>query len=211
MSPLQKRIISCIDLLKEATKDFPPTMTRSIINDYGKDPFLILISCLLSLRARDTMTYPISKKLFSLARTPQEILAIEQTDLEDLLHPLGFFRKKAHRIKQVSQELLDRFGGKVPDTQEELLSIKGVGRKTANLVLGAAFDVPAVCVDTHVHRLANKWGWVATKNEAETEKELMRLVPKKYWNSLNEYLVLWGQNARSLNEVCPKIGVTNHR
>jgi endonuclease III len=215
------RIIQCIDLLKEATKGFRPTMTSSIIADYGRDPYLILISCLLSLRAKDTVTYPVSKQLFARAKSPQEMLAIPQAQLEELLYPLGFYRVKAQRVKEVSKELLDRFGGVVPHTEDELLSIKGIGRKTANLVLGAAFDIPALCVDTHVHRLANRLGWIRTKTAHETERELKRLLPQEYWNVVNTYLVLWGQNICVpisplcsqcvLSPLCPKIGVTKRR
>ena len=205
MVSIQSQIISCLTFLNKATKAFPPTLTRALEQDFGRDPFLLLISCLLSLRARDTVTYPISKELFQRARTPEELLRIPQKDLEKLLYSLGFYKTKARRIKEVAQELISRFGGKVPRTQEELLSIKGVGRKTANLVLAAAFDIPAICVDTHVHRLANRWGWVKTKNTEQTEQELMKLVPKKYWNELNTSLVLWGQNAckpRSKSPCC---------
>ena len=217
---LQQRILRCLDILREATKDMPPTLTTALIQDYGRDPFIIFISCLLSLRARDTVTYPVSRKLFARARTPQELLDIPLSELEELLYPLGFYRKKAQTIRSASHELIKRFKGKVPDTEEELLSIKGVGRKTANLVLGFAFEIPAICVDTHVHRLANRLGWVQTTNPDDTERELKKLVPKKYWIELNTYLVLWGQNVCLprpkcsqcvVCRLCQKNGDTNNR
>ena len=221
MTPLQKRIIKCIELIKEATAGLRPTLTASLIKDFGRDPYIILISCLLSLRARDTMTYPVSKALFARAKTPQELLQIDQKELEELFYPLGFYRVKAQRVKEVSQELIKRFGGNVPQTEEELLTIKGIGRKTANLVLGAAFEKPAICVDTHVHRLANRLGWVETKTPAQTEVALKHVVPKEYWLQVNNYLVLWGQNicvpisplcSRCvLNPLCPKVGVAKRR
>ena len=221
MEPLQEQILKNIELLRQATREFPPTLTTALVKEYGQDPFIILISCLLSLRARDTMTYPVSRKLFALARTPQEIAALPLPTLEELFHSLGFFRVKARRVKEVSQELLNRFGGRVPGTEEELLSLKGVGRKTANLVLGSAFNIPAICVDTHVHRIANRLGWIATKTPEETEQALKRVIPQKYWIEVNTLLVLWGQNvclpsvprcsSCVLNPFCPKIGVTRKR
>ena len=221
MMPVQERIIASLKLLQEATKDLPPTLTMALIKDFGRDPYLILISCLLSLRARDTMTYPVSKKLFNLVKTPKEMVLVPLKDLEQLFYPLGFFRTKAMRVKEVSKDLLERFAGQVPRTQKELLSIKGIGRKTANLVLACAFDIPAICVDTHVHRIANRLGWVTTKTPDETERELMKIVPQNLWIELNTYLVQWGQNVctpRSprcsscvLNPLCPKIGVTTRR
>ncbi len=221
MSQLQKKIVQCLDLLREATKGMTPTLTQSLIKKYGRDPFIILISCLLSLRARDTMTLPVSLILFERARTPEELLKIPLNELEELLYPLGFYHKKAQVIRSASLELLTRFKGKVPHTEEELLSIKGVGHKTANLILGSAFEIPAICVDTHVHRLANRLGWVQTTHPDDTERELKRLVPQEYWIELNTCLVLWGQNVCVplspkcsqcvLNPLCPKVGVTRSR
>jgi len=221
MGVSQKTIIECILLLRKATKDMVPTLTSSLVKEFGRDPFVILISCLLSLRARDVMTYPVSQKLFARARTPEGLLAISLSQLEQLLYPLGFYRKKAQVIRSVSKELIERFKGKVPHTEEELLSIKGVGRKTAQLVLGSAFTMPTICVDTHVHRIANRLGWVKTTRPEETERELKRLVPEEYWIDLNTYLVQWGQNICVplspkcsqcvLSPVCPKVGVLKRR
>ncbi len=218
---LQEKIVRIIQLLKEATKDMPPTLTTSLIREYGRDPFIILISCLLSLRAKDTATYPVSKKLFERVRTPEELLKMPVRELEELLYPLGFYRKKAQTVRSVCQELITRFKGKVPQTEEELLSLKGVGRKTAQLVLGSAFKVPTICVDTHVHRIANRLGWIQTTHPDETERELKRLIPQEYWLDINTYLVMWGQNICVpispkcsqcvLSPLCPKIGVGKRR
>lgn len=221
MIELQRRILKSLELLKEATKELPPPLTTLLIKDYGRDPFIIFISCLLSLRAKDVVTYPVSRKLFKRASTPLELLEVPVQELEKLFYSLGFYRKKARLVKEVSKELIERFDGQVPSTLKELLSIKGVGRKTANLVLGEAFLIPALCVDTHVHRVANRLGWVTTTNPLKTEYELKRLVPKDYWISLNRYLVTWGQNICVpispkcsqciLTTLCPKIGVTQKR
>lgn len=196
-------------------------MASALVKRYGKDPFIVLISCLLSLRARDLVTFPLCIKLFEQARTPQELLAIPRSDLEKLLYPLGFYRKKALLLHQVSKDLIDRFHSKVPHTLKELLSIKGVGRKTANLVLGQAFDIPAICVDTHVHRISNRLGIIATKTPQETEKALMEILPPEYWVEYNRLLVMWGQNicvpispfcSRCvLFPVCQRVGVKKSR
>jgi endonuclease III len=221
MNPKTKNILTCLELLKKATKDMTKPMSVMLVEDFGRDPFIILISCLLSLRAKDTVTYPVSKILFKKVRTPGELLKVPLQELEEIFYPLGFYRKKAITVKAVSKELIDRFGGEVPSTEEELLSLKGVGRKTANLVLGMAFNKPAICVDTHVHRLSNRLGWVATQHPDQTEQELKRLVPEEYWIDLNNYLVMWGQNicvpispfcSRCvLSPLCPKLGVTKSR
>jgi endonuclease-3 len=207
--------------MREATKGMPPTLTTALVAEYGHDPFVILISCLLSLRAKDTATYPISKKLFQRVRTPQELLLVPIGELEGMFFSLGFYRKKAQVVRSVCKELIERFKGHVPSSEEELLSIKGVGRKTAQLVRGMAFNIPSICVDTHVHRIANRLGWIQTTHPDETESELKRLVPRQYWIELNTLLVLWGQNVCVpispkcsqcvLSPLCPKIGVDKRR
>ena len=215
------RIIKILNLLKSATADMQQPMSVVLGQIYGRDPFITLISCLLSLRARDVMTLEISKELFSRIRTPQELIRVPVEELEELFYPLGFYRKKARLMGDVAEDLLARFNGKVPGTLEELLSIKGVGRKTANLVLGEGFGIPSICVDTHVHRLSNRLGWVKTTNPEQTEMELRKLVPEDYWISLNHLLVMWGQNICTplspwcsrcvLNPLCPKVGVVKNR
>ncbi len=193
--------LKIIKILRKKTKNFPEPMSERIKDEYNNDPYLILISCLLSLRARDAVTYPISKKLFEVARTPQEMLAIPLRELERIIKPIGFYHNKAKTLKSVSKELIDRFHEKVPNTEDELLSIKGIGHKTAALVLSVAFGKPAICVDTHVHRLANQFGLVHTKTADQTEVALMELLPKKYWSEVNHLFVKWGQNAPRKNQV----------
>ncbi|HBL98667.1 TPA: endonuclease III [Candidatus Dependentiae bacterium] len=182
-----------LDCMKRVVAEFPPPLSVQLVQEMGRDPFLILISCLLSLRARDVMTYPVVKKLWARAKGPKELLTIPMHELEAIIRPIGFFRKKAAVLHAVSKELLERFGGKVPSTREELLSLSGVGRKTANLVLSEAFGVPAICVDTHVHRIANHMHMVKTKTVEETERALERLAPREQWSQINHILVAWGQ------------------
>lgn len=180
--------------LEQGCARFGDPMGYQLIDQYGKDPYVILIACLLSLRARDTVTYPVVQKLFTRARTPEELLALSKDELETLLRPLGLYRRKAEVLRAVSEKLLADYAGKVPATEEELLSLPGVGRKTANLVLGLGFDVPAICVDVHVHRIANRLGLVHTKTPEQTERALMQIIPKAQWLAVNRLFITWGQH-----------------
>ena len=180
--------------LKILTRDMPQPMCTFLAQKYDKDPFVILIACLLSLRTRDTSALPVVEKLLVRARDPRSILDITQRDLEKMVFSLGFYHQKARTMRVVCQELIDRFGGKVPDNFDALVSLTGVGGKTANLVLAESFDVPALAVDTHVHRLANKWGLVATKTPEQTELALKKIVPQKHWREINRLMVMCGQN-----------------
>jgi len=162
--------------------------------EYGKKPFLILVSCLLSLRSKDLVTIHICRNLFEIAKTPQELLSIPQNKLEKNLFTGGFYKNKAKVLLEVSRTIHEEYGGKIPDSKEELVALPGVGPKTANLVLGLAFDIPAICVDVHVHRISNRLGVVKTKNVIETEKALEKLLDKKDWIKWNKLLVMWGQN-----------------
>ena len=192
-------IFSLVSRIRKKTEKFPKLMSFLIIDQFGKDPFLLLISCILSLRARDTVTLPVSLNLFKHVRTPQDIVAIPLQKLEELIYPVGFYKRKSRQIKQISTLLLNMYDGKVPDTEKALLALPGVGIKTANLVLSMAFDIPAICVDIHVHRISNRLGLVTTQTPEQTEKELKKILPKKYWIEWNKLLVLWGQN------VCPRL------
>lgn len=210
-----------IQILRDATRGMVEPMSFTLVQLYGRDPFIILISCLLSLRAKDSVTLPISIELFKRYKTPQDFIDIPTPELERLIFKIGFYRKKAVVLKQVCAELITRFDSKVPSTQEALLSLPGVGIKTANLVLGEGFGMPAICVDTHVHRIANRLGWVDTATPEQTERYLTDHVPKEYWIELNRRLVMWGQNVCvpispfcsrcPLEQLCPKKGVTRHR
>ena len=193
-------------------------MVSTLIDQFGPDPFLVLISCLLSLRTKDTVTLPICIRLFAQAKTPQEFLKIPQTQLQKLIYSVGFYRRKAAVLHSVCQQIIDEFNGKVPKTREKLLSLPGVGRKTANLVLGEGFGIPAICVDTHVHRISNRLGLVKTSTPAQTEAALEKILPKEYWIEWNQLLVMWGQNICvpispycsrcPVFDLCKRVGVT---
>ena len=185
-------------------------MVSTIIDKFGQDQFLVLISCLLSLRAKDTVTLPICLRLFAQAKTPQELLKISQAQLQKLIYSVGFYRRKAAVLHAVSQQIIKEFNGKVPKTREELLSLPGVGRKTANLVLGEGFGIPAICVDTHVHRVSNRLGLVKTRTPEQTEAALEKILPKEYWIEWNQLLVMWGQNiCVPISPYCSKCPVFN--
>jgi endonuclease-3 len=184
-------------------------------------PFKILVSCLLSLRTTDKNTEKASKNLFSVADTPEKIVRLSMKELERLIYSSGFYRNKAKVIKNVSEVILENYSGKVPDDFNELIKIKGIGRKTANIVLSYGFGKDAIAVDTHVHRIPNRIGWIKTRNPEETEVELMKIIDRKYWQQVNSLLVLHGQNiCRPLSpkcSICPiekyckKIGVKKVR
>lgn len=161
---------------------------------HHREPFLVLVSCMLSLRTRDETTAQASARLFEKAANPAAMVNLSARVIEKLIFPVGFYRTKARAIIESSRRILESFSGKVPDTIEELLTLPGVGRKTANLVLGLGFGLPAICVDTHVHRISNRLGWIKTKNALDTEKALENIVPQDLWIKLNTVLVTFGQN-----------------
>lgn len=188
------KILESLKIMAKQVVDMPPTLSELVIKEYGKDPYLILISCLLSLRSRDPVTYLVVKDLFSRVKTPIQMLKLDINELEKIIYPIGFYKRKSQILKSVSKELIERFNSQVPKTEKELLSIKGIGRKTANLVLNQAFDVPTIIVDTHVHRISNHLGWVKTKTPDQTEEALKKIIPQKLWSQVNNILVKWGQN-----------------
>lgn len=210
-----------VNLLEKNTYQYMQPLIDIIIEEYGKDPFLILIGCLLSLRAKDITTIHVCRDLFTHVKTPQQLLALPIKDLEKIIFKTGFYKNKARVLQSVSADLLQRFDGTVPDTYEELISMKGVGPKTANLVLGLAFGKPAICVDTHVHRISNRLGLITTKTPEQTEVALKKVLPRKYWTVWNKHLVIWGQNVCVpispkcstcvLNKICKKVGVRKSR
>lgn len=185
-----------IDALTIRVAGFPLPMCDTIIAEYGKNPFLILVNCLLSLRARDVVTIHVCRTLFSRIRTPQELATMPREELEKIIYKTGFYQNKARVLQAVSLALIERHSGEVPTTEAELLALPGVGQKTANLVLGLAFETPAICVDTHVHRISNLWGIVHTKTPDETEKELKKSIPRAHWITWNRLLVTLGQNMK---------------
>jgi endonuclease-3 len=171
------------------------------------NPYQVLISCLLSLRSRDEITERVSEKLFAKARTPKQIAGMPLRTLEKTIHSINYYKTKARRIKQISQELVEKHNSKVPNTMEELLAFKGIGRKTANIVLVYGFGIKAMPVDVHVHVVTNRLGWVFTKNADKTEDELRKFIPKRHWLQLNDLLVMHGQNIcltrKPKCEICP--------
>jgi endonuclease-3 len=183
-----------------------------------EDPFQVLIGTLLSARTQDATTAAASERLFKVARTPKAMAALTVTRIERLIYPVSFYRHKARHVKATCRILVDKFHGRVPQTMEELLTLPGVGRKTANLVLILAFkSARNICVDTHVHRISNRLGWVKTGLPDETEQALYKATPPRWWPIINLYLVTWGQNvcrplyprcgACAIRRWCPRVGV----
>lgn len=187
----------------------------------GDDPFRILIATILSLRTRDTVTSVVSRHLFEQADTPQAILALPRETLREIIRPVGFYNNKTDTIRKICQLLLDQYGGQVPDELNELLKLPGVGRKTANLVVIAGYNKPGICVDTHVHRISNRFGYVKTKNADKTEMALRKVLPPDLWMDINRLLVTLGQNICHptspkcsicvINDLCPRLNVTRSR
>jgi endonuclease III len=196
-----KHIDFLVKELRKYTKDLPIPAALFIISSLGKNPFLILISCILSLRTKDTVSLPASMRLFEHARTPQEMLMLPLPLLEELIYPVGFYRRKSLQIKEICTDLINKYNSKVPSHKKDLLSLKGVGIKTTNLVLGLGFSIPALCVDIHVHRISNTIGLVSTKTAEATEVALQIVIPKEYWIEYNTLLVMWGQNSCSSNVI----------
>jgi endonuclease-3 len=185
------------------------------------DPFRVLIGCILSLRTRDETTAVAAPRLFAAAATPHAMLALGEDAIARLIYPVGFYRTKAAVIVGICRELIARFGGLVPESIDALLTLKGVGRKTANLVVTQAYGKPGICVDTHVHRISNRWGLVATRTPDETETALRAALPRRYWIEYNSLLVAFGQTICQpvspwcsrcpAAHLCPRLGVTRAR
>jgi len=207
-----RRLARAIDGLEE------PAIEK-IAEDQEEDPFQVLIATLLSAQTKDAVTHAASTRLFGVARTPQTMVALTVKRIEKLIYPVSFYRHKAVHVKATCEQILSRYGGVVPASMTELLTLPGVGRKTANLVLILAHrSADNICVDTHVHRISNRLGWVATRSPDETEQALYAAAHRKWWPVINLYLVTWGQNVCRpvyplcgscvLADLCPKLGVT---
>ncbi|HET8580727.1 MAG TPA: endonuclease III [Nitrospiraceae bacterium] len=192
-----------------------------VVAKESRDPFRILIACVLSLRTKDQTTADASRRLFALASDPASMLRLSQRRIERAIYPVGFYRTKAKQIHAISRRLLAEYDGRVPDSIEDLLTLKGVGRKTANLVMTVGYGKPGICVDTHVHRISNRWGYVKTKTPEETEQALRRKLPPRHWITFNDLLVPFGQNLCQpvspycsrckLAGYCDRVGVTKSR
>ena len=209
-----------LNKIKKAVSGYrAPVLER--FSDEINDPYWVLIPCLLSLRAKDETTAVVAANLYKAAPTPQEILKLPLKRLEKIIFKSGFYHNKAKAIRETTAMLLNDFNGIVPDTVEELLKLPGVGRKTANLVVTVAYKKPGICVDTHVHKICSRWGYVRTKHADETEMKLREILPKKYWIKINYWLVLFGQNIClsvsplcskcPIEKMCPKTGVGKYR
>ncbi|OGP31821.1 MAG: endonuclease III [Deltaproteobacteria bacterium GWC2_42_51] len=191
-----------IKILKQVNASFTiPAVTQ--ISNKSSSPFMVLISCILSLRTKDNTTAQASERLFRLAKTPETMSRLSNRTIEKAIYPVGFYRNKAKVIKNISTELIEKYHSKVPDTIDDLLAFKGVGRKTANLVVTMGYGKPGICVDTHVHRIINRWGYVNTKTPEETEFALREKLPKRYWIIINNLLVTFGQNiCKPISPLC---------
>lgn len=175
------------------------------------DPWAVLVSTIVSLRTKDEVTVTVSKRLLEKAPNPAELRLMSEKTIAELIYPAGFYRNKASSLKKIAVILLEQYGGKVPSQIDLLLALPGVGRKTANLVLNEAFDLPAICVDIHVHRISNRYGWLSSKTPEETEAILREILPVKYWKRINYLLVLYGQKlCRPVSPFCSLCVIKNH-
>lgn len=215
----EKNIAKIMDILIKRYSSYrQPTIRRTAKE---KDPFKVLITCLLSLRTQDKNTEIAKERLFKVATKPKEILKLPIKKLENLIYSSGHYKKKARVLKSVSKEIIERFNGKVPRNKEQLLSIKGIGPKTANIVLAFAYGKQVLPIDTHCHRIPNRLGWIKTKNPVETEKDLEKILPKKYWKEFNTTIILFGKNICKpvspfcsncpVRTYCKRIGVKKSR
>jgi len=209
-----------IDILKITFKNNVPVVTKISIKE-NRNPYLVLIGTLLSLRTKDELTEKAMEKLTKIIRTPEEMVSFPIKSLQELIYPVGFYRNKSAVLKEVSRIIIDVYDGKVPDSIDELLKIKGIGRKTANLVITEGYNKPGICVDTHVHRISNRISIVSTKNPHQTEEILRKVLPIKYWIIYNSLLVTFGKNICKpisphcsicpISHLCNKFGVLKYR
>jgi len=188
----KEKIDRVFDILSEEVKQWKSTALAVVAGK--RSPYQVLISCIISLRTKDEVTGEASRRLYSLADSPADMLGISEGQIADAIYPAGFYRRKAENILQISKVLVDQYGSVVPDEIDELLKLRGVGRKTANLVVTLGYNKPGICVDTHVHRIANRWGYVKTKTPDQTEFELRKILPRRHWIEINDLLVTYGQN-----------------
>lgn len=220
MGVTNDNIDKVIKVLRKELKDLPdPSVT--LVGKRWKSPYLVLISCIMSLRTKDETTLPASERLFALADNPRDMVKLKVSQVEKAIYPVGFYKRKSQNLIDISQTILDEFKGETPNEIDQLLTLKGVGRKTANLVVTEGFGKPGICVDTHVHRISNRFDYVNTKAPDDTEQVLRKKLPKKYWMEYNSILVLWGQNVCKpisplcsncpIKQYCAKRGVEKHR
>lgn len=195
-TPIPQRAFD-IHVVMALLREDMPGFQQPLIDEMAmveRNPFQVLIATILSLRTKDTLTAVVAPRLFAQAATVEAMLALGQQRIAELIYPVGFYNTKARSIVAICQLLLEQYAGRVPDTLDELLALPGVGRKTANLVLTAGYGLPGICVDTHVHRICNRWGYVSTKTPEQTEMVLREQLPAQYWIPINGWLVTLGQN-----------------
>jgi endonuclease-3 len=220
MARTRQEIDRIVLTLQRTSRQWNPTAVGAVAQD-SRDPFRILISCLISLRTKDEVTAVAAARLFKLAGTPRAMLRVPTASIAKAIFPAGFYRTKARTIKELCRRLLKEHAGRVPDDLEALLRLKGVGRKTANLVVTIGYGKPGICVDTHVHRISNRLGFVKTKTPEQTEFALRQILPRRHWIPFNDLLVTFGQNvckpisplcsACPISSLCPRLGVGKHR
>lgn len=224
MNPTQIEASFPIDAVMAQLHATMPGYAQPLIDqmgDSGATPFRILIATILSLRTKDTLTAVVAPRLFAVAATPAAMEALGEARIAELIYPVGFYRNKARSIGQICRILLDTYAGEVPADLEQLLALPGVGRKTANLVLTAGFGLPGICVDIHVHRICNRWGYVQTRDPDATERVLRQQLPPEHWIPINMLLVTLGQNICHptsprcsqcpVAAACGRVGVTRSR
>ena len=217
----QDHITAALRIVKREIRQWEEPVLGVVARESNRDPFRILISCLLSLRTKDKTTGEASARLYALAHQPATMLTIPLRQIEQAIYPVCFYRTKAKSIHAICRRLLEVYGGAVPDSIEELVTLSGVGRKTANLVVTVAFGKPGICVDIHVHRISNRWGYVKTETPEETEVALRNKLPKQHWITFNDLLVPYGQHLCQpvspfcsqckLTEYCDRVGVKKSR
>ncbi|MGH7308942.1 MAG: endonuclease III domain-containing protein [Candidatus Rokuibacteriota bacterium] len=221
LSPSQAlRIGDVVRRLQHTRSAWNPT-ALAVVAAESRDPFRVLIACILSLRTQDTTTGPAAARLFALADTAPAMLRLTPRQIERAIYPVGFYRTKARAIRAICRDIIERFAGRVPDRIDDLLTFRGVGRKTANLVVTMGYGKPGICVDTHVHRISNRLGYVRTRTPDETEQALRRRLPRRYWIGYNDLLVSFGQNVCTpisprcsgcpVRTLCRRVGVRSAR
>ncbi len=205
-----ENIDNVIKVLKQEIKNLEPPVIERVYKQY-KEPFFVLIATVLSARTKDKTTMHVASQLFRIIKSPDDLLDIPLPKLEKLLYPIGFYKVKARNIKKLASLLIKKYNRTVPTTIEELVKLPGVGRKTANLVITEVFDKYGICVDTHVHRITNRWGYINTNTPFETEMKLREKLPKKYWKNINRLLVTYGQNiCRPVKPLCSKCKIKKY-
>ena len=217
-----KNVENIFLLLKQELLQYHHPVVSRKKQDIPETPFVTLISCILSLRTKDQVTEQASRRLLTQYNTPERILRLPETQIASLIYPVGFYKTKAKRIKEISHTLLEKYSGQVPDTIDELLTLKGVGRKTANIVMVYGHKKHGYLpIDTHCHRIPNRLGWIKTKTPQETEQSLKKTLPEKYWDDFNDLFVTFGQkicvpvspfcSTCPIEQYCKKLSVTKHR